>query len=323
MSAAMHLREIEPENYAQIVLPQTAELWANDRTFETYVAQTLEIARSEYGKRSYRTFGLYDQTSAVASFKRYERTIRLDNLRLRAFGIGAVFTPPHFRGRGYASAMLALLLDEARAAGIDVAYLFSDIHPQFYKTIGFVELPSRSISIRSDRLDGSRIAVEAIGEREWTGVRKCFDALASRRDWGFERSPIVWDWLRMRIRHGSEHAAGQATNLAMKRGRSIVGYVLGQREPAHDCYVVDEVGFADEAAMAELPRLLRSAAGDLRRVTGWLPLPPVRDLLPRGSVRKRTGAVWMAAPLSVGGKSLIRRAQLAGTGDGVWSSDHI
>ncbi|MGZ3561013.1 MAG: GNAT family N-acetyltransferase [Vulcanimicrobiaceae bacterium] len=319
----MKLRELAPEVYAKFVLPQTAELWANGRSLETYVVQSLEIAHSPFGRRSYRTFGLYDGELPLASFKRYERVIRQDNARLRAFGIGAVFTAPQARGKGYASAMLAMMLDDARRAGVDVAYLFSNIHPQFYKDIGFLELPSRSISIRSDALDGERIEVDVLGERDWTGVRKCFSELQARRPWAFERSPIVWDWVRMRMRHRSEYSGGQPVNLVVRRGRGVSAYVLGQREPAHDCYAVDEFGFVDDAARASVPRLLRSAAGDLRRITGWLPPRGARELLPRGSVRRRADAIWMAAPLSARGTAFVRQAQTSSSSDGVWCTDHV
>ncbi|MDQ2872119.1 MAG: GNAT family N-acetyltransferase [Candidatus Eremiobacteraeota bacterium] len=317
----MKLQQLDAQSYAREVLPQTAGLWANGKDLESYVAQWAEIAESPYGKRHFRTMGFFDGNALVASFKRYERAIQFGNARLRAFGIGAVFTPPASRGRGYASAMLAMMLDESRRAGADLAYLFSDIHPQFYKGIGFVELPSRSISIRADALDNGRIGVEVLAERDWTAVRKCFDALASGSSWSFERSPIVWDWIRLGMRYA--HVDGQPAHLILRRGRSVVAYVLGQREPAHDCYVVDEFGYADDAAAAEIPRLLRGAAGDLRRITGWLPPQRARELLPRGSVRKRTGAILMAAALSPKGDALVEQARVPSPSDPVWSTDHV
>src|SRR5581483_11321453 len=94
---------ISPEAYAKRVLPQTASLWAHGRTFEAYVSQTLELARTDYGKKHYQTFGLRDGKEIVASFKRYERIAWLRSNRLAGIGIGAVFTPQDFRGRGYAS----------------------------------------------------------------------------------------------------------------------------------------------------------------------------------------------------------------------------
>lgn len=317
------LISITPEAYAKNVLPLTEPLWANGRTFDNYVSQTLELARTDYGKRHYQTFGLRVDKNIVASFKRYERIAWLRANRLAGIGIGAVFTPSEFRGRGYASAMLAMALDSAKSQRFDFAYLFSDIHPQFYKALGFAELPSRLISFRADSLSKARVDVAPLAPKDWPGIRRCFDATQARRDWGFERGPAFWKWLQLRINHGSEHARGQAVHLVVRRGRSIAAYVLGQREPAHDAYVLDEFGFLETKDRTLVGALLRSAAGDLRRITGWLPPDNVRSLFPRGSVRKRKDAILMIAPLSAGGKKFLERAKATGAADGVWSTDHI
>lgn len=320
---SLHLMELSAQAYAERVLPLTQQLWSNGRTFESYAAQTTELAQTAYGRKSYRTLALSDGANVLATFKRYERMARVRNEQLRAMGIGAVFTPEPFRGQGFASAMLGMALDDARAAGVDFAFLFSGIHPQFYKAIGFAELPSRSISIRADSLAASRIDTQPIGERDWSGIRACFDAMESSRDCGLVRSPAVWNWLRTRIAHAAGNAHAQPVNLTVRKGRSVVAYVIGQREPLHDAYVLDEAAYADAAARDLLPALLRCAAGDLRRIVGWLPPAPVRTILPRGSVRRRSDAVWMIAPLSPAGKRFLECMQQTKSADGVWSLDHI
>jgi hypothetical protein len=318
----MNLKTIGFETYAADVLPLTAELWAGERTHARYVEQSAQIARCGYGRRHYRTVGLYDQEQLLASFKRYERTLRSGAERLRAVGIGAVFTPEVLRGRGYASAMLALELDRALAEGIDFAFLFSDIRPQFYADLGFVALPSRSMTLRADTLPRSRVEVARLDERDWIGVQRCFELGERHRPWAFIRTPLVWQWLQLRMRHGSEHPESIETNLVVRRGRAIAAYVLGARAPEHDAFILDEYGFADAQAAALIPALLRSAAGDLRRITGWLPPESSRDVLPRASVRKRPKAVFMVAPLSAAAKRWVNVAA-AEKGDGVWSCDHI
>jgi len=320
----MRLEIIDPQTYVREVLPLTSALWAGERSFDRYVEHTLEIARSGYGRRHYRTVGLYDEAEQlVASFKRYERTIVGAGERLRATGIGAVYTPPAMRGRGYASAMLAMELDRARNDGVDVAYLFSDIRPQFYQDIGFVPLSSRSMSLRSDTLGNTRIEVARLEETDWTGVARCFELAERQRAWGFVRTPLVWSWIRLRMRQGAEHPSSVETNLVVRRGRAIAAYVLGARAPQHDAFVLDEYGFADAEAAALVPALLRSAAGDLRRITGWLAPQFARDTLPRAAVRKRSTALFMAAPLSQAGKGWVELASAPKSADGVWSTDHI
>jgi hypothetical protein len=247
----------------------------------------------------------------------------LGDRQLAAVGIGAVFTPPEQRGRGYASAMLAMVLDEARAAGNDLAYLFSDIHPAFYAQLGFIELPSRSLSVRADSLTSTRIAVSGIEKADWAGVRRCFERGEQTRPWGFLRSPLVWDWIALRQAQGSEHPTGAFVRLAVRRGKTIIAYVMGVRDPKSDAFILDEYGFSDLEGRGRVPSLIRSAAGDLQRIAGWLPPEGMRDLLPRGSVRRRKGAILMMAPLSALGKKLIARATAPAAGDGVWATDHI
>lgn len=316
------LIEIPAETFAREVLPVSAKLWAGRRDLATYQRQTTEIARSPYGRENYATFGFEVDGTRVASCKRYLRTIRHGAATLRAFGIGAVFTPEEYRGCGYASAMLATLLDERRAAGDDVAYLFSDIRPQFYAAIGFVELPSRAISLRADALPTTRVAVERLEAKDWPAVQRTFASREAERPWAFERNAQVWNWVRLRIKHGSEHTKGSETNLVIRRGRTLAGYVVGVRAPEHDAYIVDEFGWGDRDEDVVAP-LLRAAAGDLRRIVGWLPPDRARELLPRGAVRKRKDAIFMAAPLTAAGNAWLDAARAPAAADGVWATDHV
>jgi len=320
----LRLEELPPQTYADQILPLTHSLWAQGRSLDAYVAQTLDLAQTTYGRHHYHMFALTGNGSAaLASFKRYERDARAGNQRLRAIGIGAVFTPEEHRGRGYASAMLGLALDRARGEGFDFAYLFSDIHPQFYRQLGFVELSSRSISLRADSLRDERLEAQPLSERDWRGLRTCFDACDAQRSFGLKRSPLVWDWIRTRMRHRGQHPHEQPVQLVVRRSKGVAAYVIAQREPAHDACVVDELAFADHDAAGLMAPLLRSAAGDLRRIVAWLPPAPVRSLLPRGAVRRRTGAIWMAAPLTPGGSRFLDLAKASGSADGIWSFDHI
>jgi predicted N-acetyltransferase YhbS len=319
----MRLRDVDPVFYEREVLPRTAALWAGKRDFDTYAAHLREIAGSGYGRRSYRTAGLFDGATVVASFKRYRRVAHAGAQRLKAIGIGAVFTPQEYRGRGYATAMLAAELDRARGEGADLVYLFSDIAPRFYAEIGFRELPSREISLRSDGLPAVRLAPARLAQRDWNGVRRCFEAGETQRPAGFLRSPLVWDWLRLRMRQGSERAGGQETNLVIRRGRNVVAYVLGERHAERDAYLFDEFGFAGDEGAQMIPALLRAGAGDLRRVIGWLPPSGARELLASGVVRKRNKAVYMAAPLSPAGATFVRALLLPDGADACWHTEHI
>ncbi|MGB6522632.1 MAG: hypothetical protein WBE83_12765, partial [Candidatus Cybelea sp.] len=65
------------------------------------------------------------------------------------------------------------------------------------------------------------------------------------------------------------------------------------------------------------------AAGDLRRITGWLPAGDFRHLLPSGSARKRTRSIFMIAPLRQEGRELLDRALARRGAEFCWATDHI
>ncbi len=320
--------KLEPvgiEEYVRVVLPETFEMWGDGRSFEQYAADFRAVASSAYGRRRPFTVGLRESGTLVSTCKCYDREVRWSDTSLRASGIGAVFTPPELRGHGFASALIGALLDAERAAGRDLAFLYSDIHPAYYEKLGFVRLPSRLFTLRASSLDGSPAGARPLDDADWTGVRRCFNAIDAERPWSFRRTPLVWDW--MRNRWNAPAAPGtQPVSLVVKKGRSVIAYAIGRRVLPDDTFVVDDCAYDGEAGRAILPALLRAGAGDLRRVGGWLPPAPVRDVLPRGSVRARKNAILMIVPISPLGRAWWAEngdAILASRSDQAWSSDHI
>jgi GNAT superfamily N-acetyltransferase len=317
------LATVAPDDYAREVLPDSHTLWAGERTFEEYVAEFEATAASAWGRRRFRTIGLRAAGVLVASLKRYDRVLRCGERTYRAAGIGAVFTPDALRGRGYATALIGAFLDAERAAGTDLAYLFSDIHPAFYERLGFVALQSRTITLRADTLSRERIAAVALGDGDAAAIRRTFDALAARQPFAFARTPLDWEWQRLHA--ASREHDGQRILLGIRRGRGLAAYVTGRRVPAADAFVLDELAFArDDDAECVAP-LLRAAAGDLRKIQGWLPPAVARAALPRGAVRARRDAIAMLVPLGTSFRAAFRRVAetLTADVDPCWSTDHI
>lgn len=313
---------VSVDEYVRDVLPHSHALWAGARTFEEYVAEFETAAGSAWGRRRFRTLGLRLDGELVASCKRYDRVLRCGTRRYRAAGIGAVFTPPAVRGRGYATALLGALLDAERDAGTDLAYLFSDIHPAFYERLGFMALPSRAIALRADALPNVRIEVSALGARDAGAVRRVFEALDERRPFAFVRTALDWEWQRLRA-ESREHGGGDV-RLGVHRGRGLAAYVAGRRIPSSDAFVLDEFAFARDGDRALIPSLLRAAAGDLRTVRGWLPPAIAREALPRGAVRARRDAIAMVLPLSRAFRAAYRaRPDQPERADSCWSTDHV
>lgn len=325
MRAAVMLEPVSVDAYVRDVLPESFAFWNDGREFDRYVADLRAMAASTYAKRRPFLVGIRDGERFAATCKTYDRELRWEARALRATGIGAVFTPPALRGRGYATAMLGALLDAERAAGRDLAYLYSDIHPAYYEKLGFTVLPSRLISLRAESLAGTPAGARPIEDADWSGIRRCFEALDRTRPWSLRRTPLVWNWMRGRW-SVTPPSGTQNVALAIRAQRSVIAYAIGRRALAHDAFVLDDFAFDGDAGRALLPPLLRAAAGDLRRVNGWLPPFAARDALPRGSVRTRKDAVFMLAPLSPLGRAWWVQNQAAiqtARADATWSADHV
>jgi predicted N-acetyltransferase YhbS len=319
----LDLATLAPEDYVRQVLPHSQPLWAGQRTFPEYVEEFRTTADSAWGRRRFRTVGLHIDGTLVASCKRYERVLRYGEREYRAAGIGAVFTPDALRGRGYATALLGAFLDAERAAGTDLVYLFSDIGAEFYARLGFVALPSRAITLRADTLLTERVAIATLGAADVSATRRLFTALEARRPFAFKRTPLDWEWQRLRA--ASRELGGPPLTLGVRRGRGLAAYVTGRRIPAADAFVLDEFAYANDEDARHVAPLLRAAAGDLRKIQGWLPPPPARGALPRGAVRARRDAIVMFLPLSPAFRAAWRHAAADGdaTADACWSTDHI
>jgi predicted N-acetyltransferase YhbS len=322
----MKVAPLTVEEYVREVLPHSATMWSGGRSYDEYVDDFRTVTATGFGRRRFRTLGFVLDGAIVSSCKRYQRELRCGERLMRAAGIGAVFTPEAHRGRGYATAFLGALLDAERAAGTDVVYLFSDIHPAFYEKLGFVRLPSRGIALRADALPHARVAARSLGDDDWPAIERCFAAHEALRPIALTRPPLIWEWIRHVARGRGSNSDAANVQLGIVRGRRLVAYVRGRRFAERDAFALDECAYADDDAAAQLPALVRNAAGDLRKITGWLPPNPARSSLPRGAVRTRTSGITMMLPLSTAARTAWKTnvARIgAETADMVWSADHV
>jgi hypothetical protein len=172
-------------------------------------------------------------------------------------------------------------------------------------------------------LPAERVEVSVLGERDRTAVRRVFDALDARRPFAFARTPLDWEWQRLRDA-SREHANG-VVRLGVRRGRTLAAYVTGRRVPSADAFALDELAFGRDDDRHLIAPLLRAAAGDLRTIRGWLPPALARDALPRGAVRPRKEAVAMVIALSAPFRAALRsyRSEPRDRADPCWSTDHI
>lgn len=144
----MELVEADGPALAQI-LDETHGIWADGLSRPAYARFNEAQSRTPWGRQHLRRCVLRGEDGRVlSSAKRYDLHASLDGRRIRIVGLGAVFTPPNERGRGYAARIVERLVESAARDGAELAVLFSEIDPAFYAAAGFVPIPRHESMIR-------------------------------------------------------------------------------------------------------------------------------------------------------------------------------
>ncbi len=121
--------------------------------------------RTAWGARHLRRLALVDDAgNLLSSAKRYDFTARLDGQDVSVVGIGAVFTPSSARRRGNARLIVDAITAAAASEGADLALLFSEIDPAYYREMGFVAVQRPELVIRAKEKPGAPMVLVRAGE---------------------------------------------------------------------------------------------------------------------------------------------------------------
>ena len=148
----MNLRDATPDEIAE-VLSRTHALWSDGLELDAYREFIATLMASEWateGERNYRFLVLTDDDTddVAAAVKLYRFAARLDGGLIHVGGIGAVFTLPHARHRGYAADLIrkthAIMTDRGDALSL----LYSEIGARYYAGLGYRQLSAHALRIK-------------------------------------------------------------------------------------------------------------------------------------------------------------------------------
>lgn len=126
----MIFRQAKKEEIDQI-LREGYKVWSKDRTFEQYFTENRK--EDEFGTR----YVIEDQGVIVSSFI----LLNLKSIGVKeVYGIGSVLTPPAYKHKGYATALLKNCIQEI-SVNTSLVFLYSEIDPDFYGRYNFRVLP--------------------------------------------------------------------------------------------------------------------------------------------------------------------------------------
>ncbi len=169
------------------ILDETYPLWGEGLSRAASGRYNRAQLKTAWGSAHLRRVALVSPDGGLLSTaKRYDLHARLHGRRVRALGIGAVFTPARLRGRRLALALLERLLETARQEGFGLALLFSAIGSDYYRRVGFEAVPLEQLSLDVHPARGApAVLVRAGTDRDSRFLADMHEARAQASRWPF------------------------------------------------------------------------------------------------------------------------------------------
>ncbi|HEU5140111.1 MAG TPA: GNAT family N-acetyltransferase [Bacillales bacterium] len=242
-------------------------------------------------------FGAVEDGKLVAFMGLVPSFLRIHEAKVKTYSLGSVCTHPDYRGRGYASRILAEIRKHIEEAGASLLFVSGD--RPLYRRFGCVPFGSVTRLVLDESSCGNnegdatrQIQVRELRETDWFDVKE----IADKRTTAFEQS--LWDLADL------IHAQGYAgldslthhVLIAQKNGKTIGFCVIGvPHHPEFQKAVAIEWGGTTEAVV----RLLTSAVDRYRLSSLEVNVPYFDEALPellpyaQSNSEKNEGTVCM------------------------------
>ncbi len=283
----------------------TFDIWNEGLSQRAYSQWNAAQLRTPWGREYLHRLALVDDAGQLlATAKRYRFRIRLDGRDGWMTGIGAVFTPPSQRGKGYASQLIERLLDLEQREGALLAGLFSEIGASYYERFGFRTIRIDEVTVNVHRRGGApAMLVRAGDDRDLATVAAMHQVRTSgvRFALNRDRSLLHYAVSKKRLLAGlGPQGLRQVEFVVAEEGASAVAYALLQENA--NGWTLEEAGDRDPAG-ARLGAMLqvlvaREPSTPTPLIRAWwpaaFPVPPQISLTDRSPARD----LFMVKPLA-------------------------
>ena len=213
------------------ILDFTYAVWSEGLTPAGYKGWNEAQLRTPWGREHLHRFALLDENDRLlASAKRYRFDARLDGRDVKMSGIGAVFTPPDLRGRGFASEIVEQLVERERQEGVQLASLFSEIGEGFYERLGFAVVGLEEVTIEVMRKGGApAMLVRAGDDSDLPAIAAMHEVRSAPARFALRRDPalIMYSLSKRRLQAGFGPSGLRQTEFFVaEEGATAVAYVV-------------------------------------------------------------------------------------------------
>jgi len=308
MEAAVSSRlELRPGSEVEIftVLSGSRAIWGAGVSMEDYIEYHRLIRHHGWSAQNFQHLVLVDDLNTIlSSCKQYKHRVRLDGQTLRVASVGAVFTPPEYRSRGYANQMLEHIMDELRGQGFDLIMLYSDIGTEFYARLNFrtVIKYDPAYTFINNKFPPSEISVyEYLPEQllDW------HLSYSQKQRFSLARTPLYFQLLSERISWHRKYMGFRDQRVIVSdQEQSYLWVDLNKWRP-----IIRDFASASENPPEALARLLAAlqARFGFKEIGGWLPAEfDGYHFLKISEKHLRAKTIPMVSPLSEQGSLVLQ-----------------
>jgi GNAT superfamily N-acetyltransferase len=231
------------------IFDTTYATWHEGLSRQAYEQWNVAQTRLPWAAEHLSRLALVDDGTLLATLKRYRYDVRLDGRLGVMCGLGAIFTPPELRGRGYASSLIERVLEQEQRDGVLMAGLFSEIGTAFYERQGFRAIALDEVTVNVVLKGGSpAMLVRAGDDRDLPAIAALHESRAESSRFAVRRdaAAIQFAIAKKRLFAGlSEPHSRHLEFFVAEEGNSAVAYVvLTQNQHG---WTLEEAGDRDPA----------------------------------------------------------------------------
>lgn len=245
-------------------------IWGEGLTRRDYGRYNAAQLRTDWGAMHLARVALVEDGRVLATAKRYDLAARLDGQRRPLLGIGAVFTPPDLRRRGFARRLIDMMIADAAAHGVTGALLFSEIGPEYYARLGFTVVPVDAVALEIRAARGTpAVPIRSGDDRDIARIAEIATRMTEGFRFALERpAPFIqYGLTKKRLLAGlTSGAARQVEFFVVEEGSQPAAYIVMTVTPRGR--TLEECGDRDPsgARVGAMLQALALARGMPRRV---------------------------------------------------------
>lgn len=171
---------------------ETRKIWSGGLSFDKCIQSMHNQTTHPWGKKHLRYLLLKSGSEILASLKFYSICISSRNKIFNLAGLGAIYTMIQHRNQGVASKLVRSSVELAQEEGLSGLLLFSDIDPDFYEKLGFIDLGSYNfeLSPQCDSHFDAHLTKLEKAHIPWLSLS--YNRFLARRSYGCTRSELFW-----------------------------------------------------------------------------------------------------------------------------------